>query len=243
MVIKKFTKLKNGMYRLELDENTFDVYEDLILKYDLLIHKKIDEDLKKIIQKENEMYIAYDIAISYLKIKMRSKKEVKEQLLKKNVSIDIVNKILEKLTLQGYLNDESFSQAFIHDQIALTNNGPLKIKELLLSNEINCSIIDKYISIFDEELQKQRINKYIQKQLKQNKKSKLVFKRKTVDSLINAGYEKKLIIEVLEKVEFDDSDIKTKEHEKIYNKLSRKYSGKELEFKIKQKMYQKGFFE
>ena len=40
---------------------------------------------------------------------------------------------------------------------------------------------------------------------------------------------------------FDDEDIKNKEYEKIYKKLSRKYSGYELEQMIKKKMYEKGF--
>ena len=36
-------------------------------------------------------------------------------------------------------------------------------------------------------------------------------------------------------------DLAKKEYDKLYKKLSRKYSGQELEFKINQKLYQKGF--
>ena len=32
-----------------------------------------------------------------------------------------------------------------------------------------------------------------------------------------------------------------KEYQKYYNKLSKKYKGKELEYKLKQKMYSLGF--
>ena len=38
----------------------------------------------------------------------------------------------------------------------------------------------------------------------------------------------------------DTSDIAKREYEKLYKRLSRKYSGKELEYKIKEKLYQKG---
>ena len=38
----------------------------------------------------------------------------------------------------------------------------------------------------------------------------------------------------------DTSDIAKREYEKLYTRLSRKYSGKELEYKIKEKLYQKG---
>ena len=37
-----------------------------------------------------------------------------------------------------------------------------------------------------------------------------------------------------------DDDIAKKEYDKLYKKLSRKYSGSELELKIKQKLFQKG---
>ena len=41
--------------------------------------------------------------------------------------------------------------------------------------------------------------------------------------------------------EFDNNDdIAKKEYDKLYRKYSRKYSGKELEYKIKEKLYQKG---
>ena len=40
---------------------------------------------------------------------------------------------------------------------------------------------------------------------------------------------------------YDDSKIYEIEYKKVYDKLSKKYSGRELEYKVKEKMYQKGF--
>ena len=39
----------------------------------------------------------------------------------------------------------------------------------------------------------------------------------------------------------DDSISYQKEYDKLYKKLSRKYEGATLEYKIKEKLYQKGF--
>ena len=39
----------------------------------------------------------------------------------------------------------------------------------------------------------------------------------------------------------DNEEIARKEYQKYYNKLSKKYSGRELEYKLKQKMYSLGF--
>ena len=57
MKIEKFTKNKNGMYVLVLDDgNKIKIHEDLILKYELLLSKKINGELLETIQKENQIY-------------------------------------------------------------------------------------------------------------------------------------------------------------------------------------------
>ena len=56
--------MKNGMYKLHLeDSSSIVVHEDLILKKDLLLTKEIDEDDVKNIDKLNNNYNAYDIAV------------------------------------------------------------------------------------------------------------------------------------------------------------------------------------
>ena len=42
-------------------------------------------------------------------------------------------------------------------------------------------------------------------------------------------------------LDIDDNDIYKQEYDKLYRKLSKKYEGKLLEYKIKEKLYQKGF--
>ena len=49
--------------------------------------------------------------------------------------------------------------------------------------------------------------------------------------------------EVISGLDFlDTSDIRKREYDKLYRKYSRKYSGRELELKIKEKLYQKGLY-
>ena len=56
------------------------------------------------------------------------------------------------------------------------------------------------------------------------------------------GYTKETAMSEVNKIKIDDQDIMKKEYDKLYKKLSKKYRGKELEYKIKQKLYQKGFY-
>ena len=79
-------------------------------------------------------------------------------------------------------------------------------------------------------------------QVKLNRnRSNIMLKRKIEKNLIDLGYHNYLINESLSKINTDDQELYKKEYDKLYKKLSRKYQGKELELKIKQKLYQKGF--
>ena len=173
---------------------------------------------------------------------MRSKKEIKDYLLKKEINEELINNAIEKLEEQGYLSDLSYVRAFINDKISLSNDGPYKIREQLIKLGINEEIIFKELEIFDKELEQKRIEKLIDKQIKINRnKGEYLLKKKIQEHLINLGYSKELVILLINRIEVDDEDIKKKEYDKLYKKLSKKYSGKELEYKLKQKLYQKGF--
>ena len=57
------------------------------------------------------------------------------------------------------------------------------------------------------------------------------------------GYDVDLINRVISEYDFsNDKDMVKKEYDKLYKRLSRKYSGNELEYKIKEKLYQKGLY-
>lgn len=245
MQINKFIKKKNGMYNILLEDGTNIIaHEDLILKYELLLTKEIDDKTKEKIEEENLSYIAYDLAIKQIAKKARSTKEIEEYLKKNMVNKDIILNIIDKIKKEGYLNDSLYTEMFINDKINLSNDGPFKIKEELIKKGIDENIINDKISLFDEDLQKDKIKKILDKQIKTNRsKSNYILKNKISNYLVNLGYNKNIIYKELSNTNFEsDDDIRKKEYDKLYKVLSRKYSGKELEYKIKSKMYAKGFY-
>ena len=155
-----------------------------------------------------------------------------------------INSAIIELIKNGYLNDDYYSKCYINDRLNLSLDGPLKIKKYLESMNINYDVFYKYLEVFSDEVVSERINKYLSKQLKVNKKSIYIFKNKMLINLYNLGYEKVDINRALMNINSDNQDeLKLKEEEKLYKKLSRKYSGEELKRKVREKLYQKGFFE
>lgn len=244
MKILKYEKQKNGMYQVFFDNDyDVDLHEEIILKYNLLIKKETSEkELDKMIE-ENKIYIAYNLAIKYLSHKMRSIKETKDNLYKKEFDKDTIDKVIDILLKEKYLDDNLFCKAFINDKILLSNDGPNKIKNKLIELGVDKNVINDNIEIFSIEDQRNKIKKIIDKQVSINKnKSAFALKNKICDYLYNLGYDKSLILEYLNTITIkDDKELIKKEYDKIYKKLSRKYSGEELEFKVRQKLYSLGF--
>lgn len=237
--------MTNGRYKIELDSGSdLLLYEEVILKYELLIHKDIDNKLLDKINCYNLEWDVYYVALKSLKSRFKSIKEIRDFLIKKEYPIDLIDKAINKLLSQKYLDDRSFSKSYINNQIITTSKGPRKISKELISKGVSKDIIDEEIVCFDENEQILKVNKIANRLLKSNRtRGGMVLKKKITNDLINLGYDISVINKVLDTFDFNDNlDIAKREYDKLYRKLSRKYSGKELDFKIKEKLYQKGLY-
>jgi SOS response regulatory protein OraA/RecX len=124
----------------------------------------------------------------------------------------------------------------------MSMDGPNKIRKELEDNDIGNTYIDESLNSFTVELEIERIEKIVDKQIKlNNNKGANLLKKKIQIYLLNLGYTYELINMVLSNKKLVDDNLYKKEYEKLFNQLSKKYSGKELEYKLKQKLYQKGF--
>ena len=243
MKVIKYKKLANSRYKVYLDDShELLLYEDVILKYNLLIRKDIDEKLIIEMDKYNQEIDVYYVALNSIKNRFRSVYELRGILIKKEYPIDLIDKAISKLLEQGYLNDRSYCKSFINNQMITTNNGPFKIKRELLEKKIDESIIDEEIEVFTAEEQSLKIHKLIEKFINTNHtRGGVVLKQKIYNDLKTLGYDISLINSIISEYEFtNNTDIAKKEYEKLYRKYSRKYTGDELKYKIREKMYLKG---
>lgn len=241
MEIKKYKKVRNGKYQVEIGDETILLYDDIIIKYQLLLKKELTKKELEIIKKDNDFYTNYLLAVEYIKKRLRSREEVKNYLLKKEIISSTVNEILDLLEKNKVLDDSIFTTAYIHDKISFSNDGPLKIKSSLEKLKIDSNLINKKLDEYTDDLEIEKIKKYINKQLKNNRKSLYELKNSILNYLVSNGYHRELIINEINDIRVDETDIYEKEYQKLYNKLSKKYKDKDLEYKIKQKLYQKGF--
>lgn len=242
MNITRYKFLGNGRYEVVIDNDRYIIYEDIILKYNILGKGNISVSELNTYLKDNVFYEAYYKAVKYINVKLRTSKEIFDYLVKAGYDVSFVPKVVDKIIKDGYINEDVYTECYINDQINLKVVGPLRIEKDLLGLGISKSVISKHIGNYSKEMQVSKIKKFIAKEIKLNSnKSSYVLKNKILISLVNKGFYKDDIVRCLDNVVIDDSLMYEKEYKKIYDKLSKKYSGKELEYKVKQKMYQKGF--
>lgn len=242
MKIEKIIKKKSNIYEIILsDKTSLSFYDETIFKFNLLITEKINKDDLEKINHFNLQVEAYYKALNYIKKKLRTRMELYKKLKELKYDENIIKNVLEKLEKQKYLNDELYIKSYINDQINLTLKGPIKIKREL--NNLGFSNIDPYFENIDKEVWKNKVKKIIDKNIKSNKKySKNNLIMKIKNNLIQNGYN-------IDDYSYWITDLKIEDDEEIVKKIidrakikySKKYSGKELEYKIKQYMYSKGF--
>lgn len=241
MKIDKIKKTGNKYKIVFDDKTTLKTYDDVILNNGLLYNNQIDTDILNKLNIDTNYYDIYYKTINYITRKLRSEKEVNEFIDKNNVNAKDKKEVIRKLKEIGLINDLNFVKAYISDRINLSNDGPLKIRKSLLEHDISIDIIDENIDKIDNELVKEKLSKMIRKKINNTKYSGYVLKQKVINDFVNLGYTKELIVEIYDGLDIKKNDLLKKEYDKLYKKLSPKYSGCELENRIKNKLYQKGF--
>ena len=242
MLIEKIEKLKNNKYNIYINGEKITTYDNIILENNILYKKQIDNDLYHKILNDSQYYNIYNKVVNYILKKRRSEKEIIQYLNKLNLSSININKMIEKLKSINLINDKEYCKAYINDKVYLSNFGINKIKDELINQDISLEIIEGELNKIDRSIFYMRLEKTIVKKINSNKKySNSFLKQKILNDLLKLGYEKNIILEILNKYNNDEFNILENEFNKLYTKLIKKYNGFDLNKKIEQKLLVKGF--
>ena len=242
MKILKYKKVKGNEYKITTGDKEYLLYDDIIISHELLLKKEITSKEWNNILKENSLLKAYYDSLKLISTKLRTEKELYTILNKKEYTNKEIEYAINRLTKEGYLNHKIYIEAYIHDSLNLKIEGERKIKQELEKLGLPLKEIEASLCKVDKNIYLEKIEKYINKKLKVNKKSANEFKRKISMDLINKGFNKEDIDEYLQCIDIQDNE---QELEKIINKLYQKYISKydlyTTKSKIKLYLYTKGY--
>jgi len=239
MEIVKFKKGKKNIYELELDNGlSLKFYDDVIVKYNLLVNKKFDDQKLKDVTDYNDSLGAYYESLKKLSTKLRSELELRNMLEKKDYSRETIDKTIAKLKKDGYLNRKLYIKSYINDVYRFNNYGPDKIRNNLNKLGFKNEEIDDYLDLDFKE----KAIKIIDKKVKTNKKlSNYMLKQNISNYLINLGYRREDFIDYLQNIEIDNQEQLKKDADILLKKYSKKYENDKILYLIKDKLYKKGY--
>ena len=104
MKIIKFSKLKDNRYNVMLEnDEVLKLYDDVIIKYDLVRTKLIDDSLLDELVKYNDSLEAYYNAVKYITKKLRCELELKKYLSKK-YDDEVLEQVEINHKYEGYIS-------------------------------------------------------------------------------------------------------------------------------------------
>ena len=200
MKIIKYQKINSNTYKITTDKEDYKLYDDTIIKYNLLLKKEITlEEMEKIIVDNNHLKAYYD-SLKLISIKMRNEYELINLLKKKKYTEENINYAIKRCKEENYLNREKYIIAYIHDALALSLIGENKIRKDLKVLGFKDNEIEPFLAKVDKKIYQDKIKKYIDKKAKINKKSIIEFKRKIAIDLVGKGCLKEDILSYLDNI-------------------------------------------
>jgi regulatory protein len=131
----------------------------------------------------------------------RSHSEVREKLFNLGVWKKDHDEIIATLIEENYLNEERFATAFAGGKFRMKHWGRVKIKYELRQKQVSDYSIKKALKQISEDDYRTTLNKLVQNKYASLKDEQyLIRKKKTIDYLIQKGYELELVQAALAEV-------------------------------------------
>lgn len=204
MEIVKYELMKKNIYNVYLSNGeVLELDESVITNNELLLKKRIDNDLYDKLKRDNKICILVNASIKYINVRLRSIKEIKDYLLKKEEDTDLIDEVISRLIKMGYLDDRRFTEAYIKDKLNFTSWGDYKIINELNKLGISSLDIENNIDLLNDDILNERMRKIIDKDIRTNKKySGLKLKNKIYNHLLTSGYSKEKVISLINSYDF-----------------------------------------
>jgi len=172
------------------DEFRFGLDEGTIARLGLYEKMEIDNDLIFKIENEEVFSKAMNSSFSFLKARVRSRKEIFDKLKTKDYSDKIIDDVLNRLEELDFVNDEKFAQSFVSDRMKLKPKGKKILNFELKNKGISDLIIEKVLSEnMTEEKEEILISGLLEKlERKYFGYSEAEKKEKTIKYLLNKGF-------------------------------------------------------
>lgn len=234
----RFNIFVNGSYSFAVDDS-------ILVKYRLVKGKELDKEMIEDLKNKGEMSKAYQAALHYLNFKMRTEKEIREYLAKKEYGQ--IDEVIDRLKEHRLIDEKLYAKSFVRTNAVLKTEGPKKIERSLSAKGLTPDEIAHGLEEYSYEDQLENAKTLTEKTLKrQHNKSNREIGQKIREQLMLKGFDRDIISQALEEIDLeqpeeDEYDALVKQGDKAYQRYARKHDKYETKRKTKTFLYSKGY--
>lgn len=159
-------------------------------------------------ESEEDLQPLLNQAHFYLKFRPRTEQEIRnylnKKILKRHYSIDSVQKVIDNLKEQGFINDAEFTRIFVESRTINKPKGKFVLTQELLRHGINKKIIEEYFEnneVDEESLVLKTLEPRWDRFKSLGKRERF---QKAAQFLLRRGFGYDLIKKAIEKMEGDE---------------------------------------
>jgi regulatory protein len=172
-------------YSIYLDgKYSFSLGEGELLKMGLHSGQELTEQELASFRDESDYGKWFDKTLNLLSYRMRSEWELRDYLKRKKAPEEFVEKILNKLSINGYVNDEQFAKRWVENRRLLKPTSRRKLSMELKQKRIPSDIIDKVLADDKDQVSERELLR----QLVEKKRARYPDKLKFMQYLARQGY-------------------------------------------------------
>lgn len=115
----------------------------------LKVGDEIDEAALSDLQRNSESETAFNKAVGFLAVRLRTEKEVRMKLKEKGYLNGVIDTVVDKLKEYGYLDDSRFAEEYINTY--KNRAGEMKIRYDLRRLGVDAAVIEEKLSDLDQD--------------------------------------------------------------------------------------------
>lgn len=196
-----------GRYLIFIDGlYAFSVYEDVLIKHRLLKGECVDQQKLRQVLEDEEQQKAWSEALKQVGRRPRSEKEIRQYLKRKQYLPPLIDRIVERLKEQRYLDDADFAAQWTEQRIYSQKKGRRLIKQELQHKGVSPAAIQQALSQVPADEEERLAFELGQKKWKLSSGETADKKRKTAGFLMRRGYSGQIVSAVIRRLVQDLPD-------------------------------------
>lgn len=196
--LKLKSKKDANVFVASTDIGEYDLFSEIIVKYSL-VNGEIDDEKFKRAVKESAEKIAFNTAVKYASSKLKTEKQIRDYLYKKEFKKATILPVIEKLKEYGVIDDKIYMESYIKSNPNFSKN---KLKQKLIMSGISKDLIDEKLNdLEDEDSCLTNAKKFLKNKIMDQKTREKLIRRLTY-----LGYSWDSINSVLKTLNFDEEN-------------------------------------